>query len=119
MLDLHVLTGAIVIAANVLAFFWGLVYVLRGRLPGRLYAHALALSQALLVAQLVIGILLVADGLRSPDGLHYLYGALALLAAFTPWLYAPPEPSRRLLWFVGASLAAAGLAARAYYTSTA
>jgi hypothetical protein len=117
MRDLHVLNGALVMGATVLAFGWGLVYVLRGRTPGRVYAHALALSQALLIAQVGLGLLLLADGLRSPDGLHYLYGVLALLAALTPWIYAPPVPSRRLLWFVGASLVAAGLAARAYTTS--
>lgn len=117
MLDLHVLTGAIVIGANVLAFGWGLVYVLRGRPPGRIYAHVLALSQALVIAETALGLLLLADGYRSPDGIHYLYGFLVLFAMLTPWLYAPPVPSRRLLWFVGASLVAAGLAARAYTTS--
>jgi hypothetical protein len=117
MLGLHALIGALVIASTVLAFGWGFVYVRRGRLPGRLYAHALALSQALLIAQVGLGLLLLADGLRSADGLHYLYGTLALLAALAPWMYAPPVPSRRLLWFVGASLVAAGLAVRAYTTS--
>ncbi len=117
MLDLHVLNGALVIVASVLAFGWGLIYVLRGRPPGRLYAHALALSQALLIAELVLGLLLLGDGLRSTDGLHYLYGVLAVLAILSPWMYAPPVPERRLLWFVGASLVAAGLAARAYTTS--
>jgi hypothetical protein len=117
MLDLHMLNGALVIGANVLAFGWGLAYVLRGRPPGRFYAHALALAQALLIAQLALGLLLLADGLRSPGGLHYLYGVLAVLAALAPWIYAPPVPGRRLLWFVGASLVAAGLAARAYTTS--
>jgi hypothetical protein len=117
MLDLHALNGILVIATSVLAFGWGFVYVRRGRPPGRLYAHVLALSQALLIAQAGLGLLLLADGLRSADGLHYLYGTLALLAALSPWIYAPPVPSRRLLWFVGASLVAAGLAARAYMTS--
>jgi hypothetical protein len=116
MRDLHALNAVLVIAANVLAFGWGLVYLRRGRPPGRLYAHALALAQALLIAEVALGLLLVADGQKS-DGLHYLYGTLALLAALSPWVYAPPFAGRRLLWFVGASLVAAGLAARAYMTS--
>jgi hypothetical protein len=117
MLELHAVNAVLVIVATALAFGWGLLYSRRGRTPGRVYAHVLALSQALLIAQAGLGLLLLADGLRSPDGLHYLYGTLALLAALSPWVYAPPVPSRRLLWFVGASLAATGLAARAYMTS--
>ena len=117
MLDLHALNGLLLILANALAFGWGAVYARRRRPPGRLYAHALALAQALLIAQLVLGLLLLAEGRRSADELHYLYGTLALLAALSPWVYAPPVPARRLLWFVGASFLAAALGIRAYTTS--
>lgn len=117
MLGLHALNGALVIATNVLAFGWGLVYVRRERTPGRFYAHVLALGQALLIAQVALGLLLLSDGRENPDQLHYLYGTLALLAALSPWIYAPPVPSRRLLWFVGASLVASALAVRAYTTA--
>ena len=55
---------------------------------------------------------------RAADRLHYLYGTLALLMIGSPWLYAPYEPRRRLLWFGGATLLAAALAARAYMTAT-
>jgi hypothetical protein len=117
MLDLHALTGLVAILTNGLAFGWGAVYARRGGPPGRLYAHALALAQAILIAVVALGLLLLADGRRSTDELHYLYGTLALLAALTPWVYAPPVPARRLLWFVGASFAAAALGLRAYTTS--
>jgi hypothetical protein len=117
MLGLHALNAVLVIAANVLAVGWGLVYVRRGRPPGRLYAHSLALAQALLIAQVALGLLLLSDGRRSADELHYLYGVLALLVALSPWVYAPPLPARRLIWFVGASLVASALAVRAYTTS--
>jgi hypothetical protein len=117
MLELHSVNAVLAIAANILAFGWGLVYVRRGRPPGRLYAHSLALAQALLIAQVALGLLLLSDGRRSVDELHYLYGALALLVALSPWIYAPPVPSRRLLWFAGASLVASALAVRAYTTS--
>lgn len=117
MLELHQLTAVLALVANVLAFGWGLVYVWRKRPPGRLYAHSLALAQALLIAQVALGLLLLSNGRRSVDELHYLYGTLALLVALSPWLYAPPVPSRRLLWFVGASLVASALAVRAYTTS--
>lgn len=118
MLELHALNAVLVIAANLLAVGWGGYYVLRKRLPGRVYAHVLALTQALLIAQVALGLLLLSDERRTTDNLHYLYGTLALLAALSPWLYAPPIPARRLAWFVGATLLATALAVRAYTTAT-
>ncbi|HEY3106384.1 MAG TPA: hypothetical protein VGJ49_06270 [Gaiellaceae bacterium] len=117
MLGLHQINAILVILTNLLAFGWGLVYLLRKRYPGRIYAHLLAAGQALLIAQVALGLLLLSDGRRAPDRLHYAYGAFALFAALSPWLYAPPVPARRLAWFVGATLLATALAVRAYTTS--
>jgi hypothetical protein len=116
-LGLHELNAFLVIATNLLACGWGASYLVRKRYPGRIYAHILAAGQALLIAQVALGLLLLSEGRRSPDELHYLYGALALGAALAPWLYAPPIPARRLAWFVGATLLATALAVRAYTTS--
>jgi hypothetical protein len=77
----------------------------------------IALVQTLLVAQVGLGLLLLSDGRRAPDELHYAYGSLALLAVLAPWLYAPADPRRRLAWFTGATLLAGALATRAYLTS--
>ena len=117
MVGLHALNAFLVIATNLLAFGWGGWYLWRKRYPGRIYAHLLAAGQALLIAQVGLGLLLLGDGYRAPDELHYLYGGLALCAALAPWLYAPPVPARRLAWFVGATLFATALAVRAYTTS--
>ena len=117
MQGLHALNGLLVIATNMLACGWGASYLLRKRYPGRIYAHVLAAGQALLIAQVALGLLLLSDDRRAPDELHYLYGALALAAGLAPWLYAPPVPARRLAWFVGATLFATALAVRAYTTS--
>jgi hypothetical protein len=80
-------------------------------------AHLLALAQTLIVAQAAFGLLLLADHRHADKGVHYMYGSLAVLAVAWPWLYAPPEPRRRLAWFGGATLMAAVLAARAYMTA--
>ena len=116
MRDLHVWNGALVIAANVLAFGWGASYVLRKRTPGHVYAHVLALAQSLVIAQVAIGLLLLSDGAEATDRLHYAYGSFALGAVLSPWLYAPPVPARRLAWFTGATLLAGALSVRAYTT---
>jgi hypothetical protein len=115
--DAHAWNAVVVIAANVLALGWGLAYVVRKRLPGRVYAHVLAAAQSLVIAQVALGLLLLSDERRTADDLHYLYGVLALLAVLSPWLYAPPVPARRLLWFAGASLVAGALSVRAYTTA--
>jgi membrane-associated PAP2 superfamily phosphatase len=116
MRELHALNAVLLIAANVLACGWGAIYLRRRRTPGRLYAHALALAQSLVIAQVALGLLLLSAGHASPDRLHALYGGLALVAVLSPWLYAPPVPARRLAWFVGATLVATALSIRAYLT---
>ena len=118
MRELHALNAFVLIAANVLAFGWGAVYLRRKRTPGRVYAHVLALAQSLVIAQVAIGLLLLSEGYSSPDELHPLYGGLALAAVLSPWLYAPPVPARRLAWFVGATLVASALSVRAYITGS-
>jgi hypothetical protein len=115
---LHAVNAIVLIAANLLAVGWGFVYLRRKRPPGRIYAHVLALSQSLVIAQVALGLLLLSDGGAAPDRLHPLYGGLALLAVLSPWLYAPPVPAKRLAWFVGATLLTAALSIRAYTTGT-
>jgi len=114
--ELHAFNAVLLIVANGLAAGWGFVYFRRKRTPGRIYAHLLALAQALVIAQVAIGLLLLSEGSSSPDRLHPLYGALALLAVLSPWVYAPPVPARRLAWFSGAALVATALSIRAYVT---
>jgi hypothetical protein len=116
-LDAHQLVGLFVLAAAATATLWGASAYVRRRVPGRVLGHVIALVQTLLIAQIGLGLLLVSDGKRAPDDLHYAYGTLALAAALAPWMYAPDEPRRRLAWFVGATLLAGALATRAYLTS--
>jgi hypothetical protein len=115
------LTTHHVAAFAVLAVTWGaglagLLAYRKGR-GGSTLGHLLALAQTVLVAQVGIGLLLLSDGRRAADKLHYAYGTFALLAVLAPWMYAPEEPRRRLLWFSGATLVAGALAVRAYMTA--
>jgi len=117
------LTAHRTVAFLVLAGTWGsatlagLSYY-RRREPRGLVTHLIALAQTLLIAQVGLGLLLLSEHHRSPHRLHYLYGSLSLLAALSPWLYAPVERRRRLAWFAGATLLAGALAVRAYMTGT-
>ena len=98
------------------ALVGGLAYR-RGREPGAVGRQMLALAQTVLIAQVAVGLLLLSDESRAADQLHYAYGTFALLAVLAPWLYAPADPRRRLIWFAGTSLLAGALALRAYMTS--
>jgi hypothetical protein len=117
MLTAHRWDAVAVIAVAALSAVWGGVTYLRRAEAGVTLRHVLALVQTLLVAQVGLGLLLVSDGRRAADDLHYAYGTLALAVVLAPWFYAPADPRRRLAWFSGTSLVAAALAVRAYMTS--
>lgn len=115
MVTLHVAVGVGVLAICGGAAVLGFVAYRRDRAGGTV-AHALVLAQTVLIAQAALGLLLLSDGRRAPDRLHYAYGALALGVALSPWFYAPAEGPRRLLWFAGTTLLAGALAVRAFMT---
>jgi hypothetical protein len=116
MLTAHRTFALLAIAGCLVASGAGLL-AYRRRRAGAFVAHLLALAQTLLVAQVGLGLLLLSDDRRAPEQLHYAYGVFALLAALAPWLYAPADPRRRLLWFAGSTFVAAALAVRAYTTA--
>src|SRR5215210_6624966 len=112
----HVLAFGVLAVCVVAAALTSAAY----RWPGAgraLVPHALALAQTLIVAEVAVGLLLLADDRHAGDGVHYMYGSLAVLAVAWPFFYAPPDPRRRLLWFGGATLLAAVIALRAYVTA--
>ena len=118
MLSAHEFLAFLVVGVPALAALAGGIVYWRRRVAGRWLAHLLALAQTLLVAQVGIGLLLLSDDRRAADDLHYAYGSLALAAILAPWMYAPAEGRRRLLWFAGTSLLAAALAVRAMMTGS-
>jgi hypothetical protein len=117
MVSLHEALGAVVIAVCFGSAAIGFVAHRRGG-AGGLVSHALVLAQTLLIAQAAVGLLLLSDGRRAPDKLHYSYGAFALGLALSPWFYAPGSGPRRLLWFAGTTLVAGALAVRAFMTGS-
>jgi hypothetical protein len=117
-LELHRIVGpaAIAVCAAAAALAGYLYWRRRG--AGQVTSHLLALAQTLLVAQIGVGLLLLADDRRAGEQLHYAYGTLALGAALVPWFYAPAEGPKRLLWFAGTTAVAGALAVRAWTTGS-
>src|SRR5229473_1662037 len=100
MLTVHHVLAFLVIAVCVASAALALV-AFRRRRVGALVSHALALAQTLVVAQLVFGLLLLADHRHAEKGVHYMYGSLALFAVAWPWFYAPPAGLVRRSYPVG------------------
>ena len=119
MAEIHPWLGAAAIAVCAIAALTGGYLYWRGRGAGHVTAHLLSLAQTLLVAQVAVGLLLLADDRHAGERLHYAYGAMALGAALVPWFYAPSEGPRRLLWFAATTAVAGALAIRAYMTGAA
>jgi hypothetical protein len=117
-LEAHRVLAYLVVGVPALAALAGGLVYWRRRGVGRLVANLLALAQTLLVAQVALGLLLLSDDRRAADDLHYAYGSLSLAAILAPWMYAPAEGPRRLLWFAGTSFLAAALAVRAMMTGS-
>jgi hypothetical protein len=115
MVTVHHANAVLVIAVCVTAGVAAIVARRRG--ASGWVAHLIALAQTLVIAQVGLGLLLLAEHKHAADRLHYAYGSFALLAVFAPWLYAPDDPRKRLAWFAGATLLAAALAVRAYMTA--
>ena len=118
MLDVHRWLAILVVGVPTLAALAGGLVYWRRRGAGRLLANLLALAQTLLVAQVAAR---AAPPLGRPERRrrHALRLRLASLGAIlAPWMYAPAEGPRRLLWFAGMSLLAAVLAVRAFMTGS-
>jgi hypothetical protein len=72
--------GIAVLAATAVAAGWGGVAWLR-KSPSIAFWTLLRIAQAVVVVQVVLGVLLLASGESSPDGLHVLYGIAPLVVS--------------------------------------
>jgi hypothetical protein len=118
MVSLHEALGIAVIVVCFASATIGFVAYRRAGRAGRLVAHALVLAQTVLIAQAAVGLLLLSDGRRAPDKLHYSYGAFAVGAVLLPWFYAPGFGPKRLLWFAATTFVAGALGVRAFMTGS-
>ena len=118
MLSVHIALGIALIVVCFASALLGLIAYRRSGTGGAFVSHALVLAQTLLIAQAAVGLLLLSDGRRAPEKLHYSYGALALGLVLVPWFYAPAVGPKRLLWFAVTTLVAGGLAVRAFMTGS-
>lgn len=77
MTQLHLTLAIAMFALNLLAGAWGVAAWLLRR-PTTIFWYLLRTAQVSVVAQAVVGVLLMMFGHKAGDDLHYLYGILPL-----------------------------------------
>ncbi|MEA2215071.1 MAG: hypothetical protein QOK19_632 [Solirubrobacteraceae bacterium] len=81
MKDLHAILGIATLALNALAAVWGAVAWSRSD-PSVSFWYLLRVAQLSVVLEVVLGVVLLAEGKKPPDGLHYVYAISPLVIAF-------------------------------------
>jgi len=76
---IHEILGIAVLASNGVAAAWGAVAWKRGD-PSTIFWYLLRAAQAIVVAEVVVGLVLVAQG-RKVDAIHYVYGISPLVVS--------------------------------------
>jgi hypothetical protein len=73
--------GIAVLATNLAAAIWGGVAWAR-KIPSVIFWYLLRVAQGVVILQVALGLfLLIGQGKRAPDDLHYLYGVSLLVVA--------------------------------------
>lgn len=96
---------------------WGFFLYLRGSNPSPGYLGALVLDEGVAVIQGLIGVILLAQGHRPHDALHFLYGVLAVVALPAAYFLGAGGTDRRDSGIFGlAGLLLVGIALRGMMT---
>lgn len=96
---------------------WGLFSFARGEVLSGSISGALAIGQALVVLQALMGAVLFIDGERAPSSVHYLYGITAVIITPFVWSYLRDRhPRQALLFYSLTALFIFGLAVRGMQT---
>jgi hypothetical protein len=76
---------------------WGLWLYVRGGAVTGSFAGALVIGEALVMVQVMAGVLMLGSGSRPPTPTHYLYGITAILVLPFAWSYFRDRDQRQAL----------------------
>lgn len=120
LLQVHINIASAVIYFNAILGIWGFFNFLRGaKSVDGSYAGALALSPVIGLAQMTLGLILLTQGYGATlRFVHYLYGALVILAVPATFAFTNGRDDRgALLIYASITLLNAGFALRGYDTA--
>jgi hypothetical protein len=116
-LTLHQGFANAVLIYSLLLAAWGLFLYFRSRNPPGSYLGALAILEGLAIIQGLVGIILLGQGHRPHDALHFLYGVVAVVTLPTAYFMSTGGMERRdSLVFGLATLFLVGIAIRGITT---
>jgi hypothetical protein len=117
-LELHARIAIAVLIFNTFVGLWGIVRFLQGKGIDGSYWGAVALSPILGLVQMALGLIMVANGLYvNVRFVHYLYGALVIIAAPACFMFLRGRDDRGAQLIFGLILLLnAGFGVRAYTT---
>ena len=102
---------------SILLAAWGLFLYVRGSNPAGGYLGAIVILEGLAIVQGLVGIILLGEGHRPHDALHFLYGIVAVLSLPTAYFMSAAGRERRdSLVFGLAALFMVGVAIRGMTT---
>jgi hypothetical protein len=117
--EVHIVVGTLLIATNAIVGIWGLIAYRRNVPPGGFYVRALAIAQTAVIAQATLGLVLLSQGYRPGDKLHFAYGLFPLLAIAYPYALRGEDGRKNLFYFAVGSTVVAALGVRAFMTGPA
>jgi heme A synthase len=114
---LHTGFKNVVLLYSIAVAIWGFFLYFRGSNPTGSFLGAIAINFGVVILQGFIGLLLVLQGHRPHDGLHYLYGGVSLLVLPAAYFFSNAGRERRdSLIFGIAALLLFGIGIRAAMT---
>jgi heme A synthase len=114
---LHQNWSRVVLLYTLLVALWALFLWLRGANPSGGLLGALILNEAVVLIQGILGVVLLTQGQRPHDALHFLYGVVSVLVLPAAYFYSEGGAERRdsLVFGLG-GLFLLGIAIRAITT---
>lgn len=114
----HRLLGTAFLYYTAIITLWLLVHLFRRRDVDGGFWGAIAIGEALIVLQMIVGVIMALQGLRPARGLHFVYGGVALLTWPAVFALTRNAPGRReALYWALASAFLFGVTLRAMATA--
>jgi heme A synthase len=98
-LEIHRVLSNTIVLFFLLLGLWGLVRAIRKMGVNSSYLGAMVIAELLFVTQAVLGLILVLDGARPGRGVHFIYGAFALVALPGLFAYLRGDDSNQAQWY--------------------